>query len=546
MKTDVVVVGSGAAGLMAGLAAAERGATVTVLERSSLFGGTSADSAGGMWMPNNPVQARAGIRDTMEDAQKYVRALAAGSVSEELIQAFVRTAPQAVEFLERETVLDLATSGRLPTAPTRDHLPWLPGAGRGRTVIPGPYDLSRLRESRELVRHPVWPGGMPPITSQEMGEFQEHPASWSWVPLAQERIRKGIAVQGHALVAGLLEACLAKRVELISNVRARDLVLASGRATGVVAQQDDKSESYEARLGVVLACGGYEWNLSMWDELIGLPLDGRFSPPLNEGDGLRMAMQAGASLTGLSHAFLQPVVGMPAELYEGKPRLRLDIHRLPSQGSIVVNRRGQRFANEAGGTAEWAMEMSRFDPLWWEFPNLPAYFVFDQLNRETWPLLWHDWSFDIHCADSPDWLFQAPSIRQLAEKVGIDPNGLAQQVQNFNAHAERGEDPVFQRGAVTTRTDSVSSAPFMDLPVRPLGPGPYYAYRLQLGAWGTRGGPIVNGNAQVLDLEKRPIPGLYAVGTTAASLTGSAYTGGSALGPGVTLGYLAGRSLTSK
>lgn len=533
MKSDVVVVGSGAAGLMAALTAADSGATVTLLERSPLFGGTSADSGGALWVPNNPLQARLGIRDSPEDAERYLRGLTHGRIAENLIEAMVRAAPQMLDFYVRVTGVQLVHHGAAEPSP--DLFPDVPGAGVGRSVGILPYELAHLGEYEELVRHPIWPGGIPPITWPEMASFEGD--RWGWVPLAKDRIKNGISARGHALVASLLEACIAKGVKLITNARANALNLADGttsRVTGVSVLREGKSENHEARLGVVLACGGFEWNQTMWDDLVGLPLDGRFSPSFNEGDGLRMAMQIGARVGGLDAVYLEPTTAMPGDLQDGKPRLRVDVYRLTTPGSIVVNERGERFANEAGGEKEWVLEMTGFDPLSWGFPNMPAFQIFDRENRESLPLARDDWTFDVDGDARPDWLSEAPTIRQLAEQIGVDPHGLERQVTAFNRCAERGEDPRFHRGE--------DRGP----KVRPLGSGPYYAYRLQVGSWGTRGGPVVNRDAQVIGKEG-PIPGLFAAGTTAKAVTGLAYPGGGgALGPGVTLGYIAGYSLTNR
>jgi hypothetical protein len=186
--------------------------------------------------------------------------------------------------------------------------------------------------------------------------------------------------------------------------------------------------------------------------------------------------------------------------------------------------------------------MVQFDPRTYEFPNVPAFVVFDRENRDKYPILGTSVPFDSESAISADWLIEAPTLRKLANQIAVDPDGLDQQVREFNKYAERGLDPIFHRGESAferARGDSSSG----NSTLGPIGHGPYFAYGLRVGCFGTKGGPVIDGNAQILDFEDRPIRGLYAAGNVTAGIFGPAYPGsGSTLGPAITFGYLAGRS----
>lgn len=534
--TDVVVVGSGGAGLVAALSAASRGARVTVLERAPVFGGTTAISGGGMWLPGNSAGAALGFEDSPEEVRTYLDRVTFGRVAGQVLDAFVEQGPRVHEFLAEHTNVVLDGTH------VADYLTDLPGAKpAGRQIATGLYDVAQLGEWGPLVRRGPRPGGIAFVTQYEketIGDFSD---------LARERIETGVLGRGCALVAGLMEANLERGVELLNNARVVGLATAGGRVTGVQVARDGHEETYGATQGVVLASGGFEWNRTMWQGLVGVPFDGALSPPYDEGDGLRAAARVGAQLGNIDQVWWMPALAIPGETYDGQPRLRSAAHRgLP--GSIIVNRRGRRYGNESMNYNDFGKLQVAFDPHAYDFVNAPSFQVFDQAHLDRYPLL--DWD-----RETPtDWLVSAPTLRALGEKIGVDPDGLEEQVREFNRHAEEGRDPEFHRGEVGWERKVYSWERYrVDDPfgpsnptLAPLAKPPFHAFQVRIGCFGTKGGTVIDEHAAVVDFDDRPIPGLYAAGNVTAGVFGPAYPGGgSTLGPAVTFGYIAGQALTA-
>jgi succinate dehydrogenase/fumarate reductase flavoprotein subunit len=496
-----------------------------------VFGGTSAISGGGMWLPGNPLAATIEVDDSPEAAESYIRAITLGRTPEALITAYVHHAPKVFDFLTRETPIVLEVS-RMP-----DYHGAMPGAANrgGRTLLPGLYDTTRLGEWGPLLRRGPRPGSVSPLHGDdEMYHGTVGPSS----EVVQERLARGIVSCGGALVGSLMEACLNRGVNVVLGCPVRRLTIDGRRVTGVSVERSGEAEQIEARRGVMLATGGFEWSRELWDRLVGVPLDGPLSPPFNEGDGLRMAMQAGAMLGNVNQAWWRPSLAIPSEEYDGRPRLR-SAHRGTLPGSIVVNRAGRRFANEALVYDDFGKAIVAFDPNSYTYPNHPCFLVFGQAYRDRYPRLL---SHDAETPATPDWLHQAPTLHALAELIGVDATGLEAQVRGFDAYAERGVDPAFHRGETAIEWWN-GDRRFNNPNLAPVGAGPYYAYELKSAVFGTKGGAVIDEHARVVGFDGQPIPGLFASGNVTAGIFGGSYPGGGGtLGPAVTFGYIAGRT----
>jgi len=529
-----VVVGSGAAGLTAALSAATRGATVRVYERAPVFGGTTAMSGGGMWFPRNPLGPTLGFKDSAEEAMLYLHRLTFGRVSESLLRDYVDRSPEVFDFLSSKTPMELEATD------TPDYQTSLPGAQKGgRQVATGLYDTSRLGDMANFLRRGPSPGGIPAIRH---GEYQKSGfgISRDWAKTARARSETGVVARGAAMVGALMEACVQQGVEFVASARVMKLVTTERKITGVVVDREGKSETCLATNGVVLATGGFEWNRQLWTDLIAAPLSSPLSPPTNDGDGLRMAMFARARLGNLGQVWWMPVVALPGETYDGQPRVRMGTAPKALPGAIVVNRKGRRFANEAMNYDDFGKIMVRFDPLTYEYSSLPCFVIVDQAYRDKYALLSHD----VETVPPSDWLYEAPTIRELAQRIGVDPHGLENEITEFNRNTEEGLDPVFHRGEVGWERYR-SDPRFKNPNLGPLAQPPYYAYELRVGCFGTKCGPVIDEGSRVLDLESKPVPGLFAAGNVTASVFGPAYPGGgSTLGPAVTFGYIAGQTAT--
>jgi predicted oxidoreductase len=361
---------------------------------------------------------------------------------------------------------------------------------------------------------------------------------WNWTLIA-ERTRDHVVGMGAALVGELLEACIRHGVAVLKSMPVNDLVRTDGRVTGVRAGEPGSEVVFTAQRGVVLASGGFEWNEKYVQRFLGVPMIAPGSPPANVGDGLRMAMGVGAGLGNMTEAWWGPMLDVVGDTYDGEPlhRTTSGIRTLP--GSLVVNRAGNRFVNEAMNYNDFVKAMAHFDPVSYEYENVPCWLIFDHQYRKSYSVgtLTPD-------GPKPDWVQEADTLGELAQKVGIDEAGLLAQVSRFNEDAAKGVDPEFHRGETTYdryRGDRKHE------PHRNLGPlenGPFFAVELQFGCIGTKGGPLIDTDGQVLDADEKPLPGLYACGNVTASIFGPGYPGaGSTLGAGMAVGYLIGRAV---
>ena len=526
--SDVVVVGSGGAGMMAALRSAVGGAQVTVLEVSDLFGGTSAISGGGMWLPRTRLAAEAGIEDSRDEVKRYLTYLTSGVTDETVIDRFIDTAPSVIDFIEEHTALRFYVDCERP-----DYKTTFPGAAdAGRLVAPKLYELSRLGELRARLRQPDWeartqPGasgrGMEAITQQEMQHFAESNDPAGWIELSRQRVADGIVPRGCALIGAMLEVVAARGARLFTNARALELTMDGGQVTGVVADVEGERRTFRATSGVVLAAGGVEWNTELWRGLVRVPGVVRMSPPNNRGDALRMAQRAGARLALLDQVWWSITAG-------GQP------------GQLVVNRSGRRFMNECITYNDYGKILGYFDPHTYQFPNIPAYVISNRPLEPTDSDV-NQLGSQVAHVDAAS----APTLRELAETIGVDAANLEATVAEFDQHAERGQDPAFGRGVAGwdrwRKLDKTLANPAL----APVGStGPFYAQRVVARCFGTKGGPVIDDQARIIDFDGAPIPGLYGAGNSVAAPFGLAYPGGGGtLAPAVTFGYVAGQSLTS-
>jgi succinate dehydrogenase/fumarate reductase flavoprotein subunit len=308
--------------------------------------------------------------------------------------------------------------------------------------------------------------------------------------------------------------------------------MVDGAVVGVRCRHDERDLLVGARKGVVLACGGFEWNREMVRAFIGYDVQ-PLSPPNNVGDGLVMAMEAGAQLANMGSYWGQPAMFDPTVTKDGDLVPQFEWGR-GEPGSLIVNRHGVRFANEALPYNDFPKTFGRFDPTTIEFPNeAPGWMIFDQQVKDSVRIL-----SLLPGEPAPDWVPQAPTIRGLAERIGVDADALVATVERFNEHAARGEDPDFARTSVGLMGPGR---------VRPLDSPPYYAVVIHPGALGTNGGPRLDADGRVRSYRGTVVPGLYAAGNTAASVFGWAYPGGGGtIANGIVFGYLAGRHVAAQ
>lgn len=509
---DVVVIGSGAAGLAAALSARAQGARVLVVERASTVGGTSAMSGGVMWIPGHRFGDGS---DTPADGLEYLRNATRGEVDDEPLRAYVDEARGLVQFLEDNTTLRLNARSDHP-----DYLPEEIGARSGRGVEPAEWDSAALGDAAAIVRR--------------------SPSGWrdGLLDVEKRAVRDGVWRAGRALVGALYHACNEAGVEIITKARAVRLERNGTRIDGVWVEVNAKEELIAAKGGVVLASGGFEWDPELVRAFLGVPLTAPVSSPSNTGDGLRMAMQVGARLGNMTQAWWTPSTRVSDAYYEDGPLNRFVTQERSKPGSIVVDASGRRFVRETLNYNDFGHTMTSFDGAFYGYPHIPAFLVFDEQCRRSYTMV------GIEPEDpTPEWVRTAETLEDLAVTCGIDADGLRGQVSTFNSRAAYGEDPTHQRGS--TAYESYAGDPLQggNGTIRALGAGPYYAIELSLGALGTKGGPVVDLKSRVLTVDGEPIPGLFAAGNVTASIMGASYPGpGVTLGPAMVAGLRAGRT----
>lgn len=527
---DVVVVGSGGAALVAATLAHDGGAEVLILEKSDMLGGTTAVSGGAMWLPGNHVMIEAGIEDSREDALAYIRRLTAGREPDpELLEVFVDTAPEVLRYLEDHTPL------RTHISPLPDYYwPWrIPGNRPmpARAVEADPYPVRD--ELPEWADRLVTRGTLMSLGAATTLTEDFLPKTPELLAELRRREEQDIRPKGAALVARLFKGLLERGVETMLETPARRLVTDdAGDVIGVVAERDGQPLRVGARKGVVLACGGFEWNPDLVRAHIGYDVK-PLSPPNNVGDGLMMAVEAGAQLANMTSYWGTPVMFDPAITRDGDLVPQFEWGR-GAPASIVVNRHGKRFANEALPYNDFPKAFGIFDPEAVEFPNAgPAFLIFDRSVRDAERIL-----SMLPGEPDPDWVVKADTIGDLAERIGVDRATLEATVARYNEHAARGEDPDFRRHEVGLMAPGQ---------VAPIEQPPFYAVEIYPGMLGTNGGPQIDRNGQVRRLGGGLVGGLYAAGNTAANVFGWAYpSGGGTLANGIVFGFRAGRHVAAQ
>jgi succinate dehydrogenase/fumarate reductase flavoprotein subunit len=533
---DVVVLGSGAAGLTAALAAAVDGARVAVYEKAELLGGTTALSGGTIWIPGNHVAREAGIEDSEALGREYLEGLSLGMILPELLDALIAGGPRFVAFIEQHTALRFQLVEGYP-----DYHPERPGGlpDGGRAIEVQLVSLAGIAPWIELIAGDV-----------RRMMIKEMPLGGGTGVVAPEVLAEREATRqeglGRGLVGGLLEACLEHGVAITTGARGTRLLTEDGVVTGVELEIDGRAEAIRAG-AVVLATGGFEYDAELVRDFLRGPLTRAIGAPTNTGDGLRMAMRVGAQLGNMREAWWAPVISVPGVRRDGAPDGLLTSRERALPGSIMVNRRGDRFANESAnynafGGAYHTLDASRF-----EYPNLPSYLVFGQSTVDRFGVFGGAPGGAV-----PEWVRRAGTLEALAEQLDVDPAPLVATVERFNAHARAGTDPDFGRGdsaydrfpgGRVLDPDAPPSAMTPEMTLAPVEGATYYGVEIESSALGTKGGPRTDVEGRVLDVDGGVIPGLYAAGNVMASPAGMVYGGaGATLAVAGAFGLSAGRA----
>lgn len=538
---DVVVVGSGAAGMAAAITARLRGLTALVVEKNDVYGGTTALSGGAVWVPNNFHLDAAGLGDTPEKARAYLDATVGDRVRADRKDAYVEHGPRMLrEFHDRTAVRFVYTPGYSDYYPER-----LGGFPQGRSVEPRIFDFNRLPPEQRATMHRA---GLPTygltITSKDFRHLNMVARTWAGRRTSARvgaRALKALLLRrqplslGEALIARMRHSLDVLGGELWLSAPLTGLVEENGRVVGVrVTRDGGRRLAVRATGGVVLASGGFSHSRRLREKYLPAPTSTEWSSaaPGQTGDGLELGEAVGAAVDLMDRVWGAPSVVPPGN----KPFFLVADRGVP--GMVIVDSAGERYANEAAPYHEFVDAMYASDRP--EASTVPSWMILDATSKSRYIVmgLFPGQAFPKPWLES-GFVKKAGSVEELADRMGVAPERLRATVDRFNGFARAGRDEDFHRG------DSVYDRYYGDptLPnpnLAPLEKGPYYALPVHPGDIGTKGGLVTDATARVLREDGTAIDGLYASGNVSSAVMGETYPGpGATIGPAMTFGWLA-------
>ena len=531
---------------------------VLVVEKADKVGGTSATSGGGIWIPCSHYAQQAGAEDSIAEAQQYLdQTLAGEDIPPELVSSYLENGPKMLKFMHDNTDARYESLEHYP-----DYYSTLEGAKPGhRSLEPTPINASELgADYKKLTytHHMMRLFGVIHFTQVEAQVLMLKLPGYMKIMMSMIgnyiidipwRLKTSISRRlccGSAGVARLFLSLKKAGIPIWFNSSMSNLIVEEGRAVGLQMVRDGKAVRVQARKAVILAAGGFEQNQAMREQYLPKPTNTEWSAGTrgNTGDAIRAGLDVGGTLRMSEAAWWCTTLCVPDE-----PAPRLSIMEKSFPGSCVVNKAGHRFANESQNYM--AFQNEQFAAHSEENPCAPAYHIFDSQFRRNYmagPLMTK--------STKPDWTIpkkwfetgfvgKADSIEQLAEQMGIDPQGLRETIEKMNRYAVSGIDEDFHRG------EAEYDRYYADPSIKPnpclatIEEGPFYAMRMEVGDFGTAGGLATNTDAEVLTEDGSAIAGLFAVGNCSAPIL-STYPGpGATLGPAMTMAYQAAKKITA-
>ena len=526
---DVIVLGSGAAALASAVSASGHGAQkVGIFEKASVLGGTSAMSGGMIWIPGNYHMAEQGIADSREEALTYLASLSHDRMRSELVEAYIDNGPTMVKWFEDNTEVAFEIVEDFP-----DYHPENPGANRtgGRSLECPLFPFAELGEWEHRISQSRQ---MPPHLLMNETTLGRGAITGAPREIVQQRAEENLRGCGQALIGRLLKSCLDRDIVIEIDYQAEELIINNGVVQGVKFNTPLGVKEITAQ-NVIIATGGFEWNKEMVNSFVRGPLQRPVSIETNTGDGLKMAMRAGAALGNMQEAWWVPVIDITDT--DGSEIPWMVNRERTNPRCIMVNKNGRRFTNEAANYNALGAAFHQLDAGSFTYQNIPAWMVFDQEYLIRYGLCRYRGEGAV-----PDWLVSAETLEELAEKIGCNGLHLEETMERWNAQALDLDDNDFDRGKSIHDTHWGDGTRTAAATLGPIDKPPYYAVKVRPGALGTKGGPQTNANAQILDVDNNVLEGLYAVGNVMASAMGMAYGGaGGTLGPCMVFGFIAGR-----
>ena len=546
---DVVVVGAGGAGMSAALASAARhGLDTLLVEKSAYFGGSTARSGGGVWIPGNYALREAGqvAPDDLEESKRYLDSIVGDVVPKVRRDTYLERGPEVLDFVRERTPV------RFTWVPDySDYLPEQPG-GRpaGRSVEPVPMDCRFLGEELDRLHPPYTKAPANLIVTQaDFRKISLGLRTWRGpVTMLLVMLRRVLSLlqgkrmyaMGNAIAIGLRQGLVDAGVPVEYDTELRELLVEDGRVTGVVVEHRGQTRTIRARRGVILGSGGFEANLELREKYLPSPTDAAWTTgsSSNTGAGHLAGIAVGAATDLMDDAWWGPTIPLP-----GRSWFALAERNLP--GSIIVNGAGRRYMNEALPYVEATHEMYKGQAT--GVSHVPSWLVLDQRYRnrylfaglgprQPFPGRWYKEGVVV----------KASTLEGLAEKIDVPADALRETVDRFNGFAEKGVDEDFHRG------ESAYDRYYSDPTVKPnpslhvIDQAPFYAVKIVPGDLGTKGGLVTDEHARVLRPDGSVVEGLYAAGNVSSAVMGNTYAGpGATIGPAIVFGYLAAEDLAA-
>jgi succinate dehydrogenase/fumarate reductase flavoprotein subunit len=546
MQYDVVVMGSGAAGLTAALVAAKAGHSVAVLEKAPHFGGTTAISGGGIWIPGSPQAIAKGVDDSIEKAREYVLGVVGNRAERDLIDAYLANGPEMVAWLASSSHVDFQIS-----PPSSDWYPDVPGAvDFGRLLAPAEYVGTQLGENFERLQKPREefnaPGGMmiDLFDLEYIARLPSPGALWYMAKIAvrfaldKRKLGRGSRLtMGNALAGRLLHSCLDAGIDLFEASPVEDLLTSDGRVTGVRAKIKGVPTEITARQGVVLASGGFSANAAMRKAYIPFAEQHvSILPYENTGDGINAATASGAAMGAENHVNAVWAVVSKRTRDDGYVERYAHLIDMSKPGCIAVNAAGQRFGNEASVHFVEAMHATG---------TVPAHIIANAAFVKKYGMgLVLPGGGKIKQMVACGYMKTGATLAELAGKIGIDAAGLAATVAKVNADAATGRDTQFGKGETQIDIEIGDPKHKPNACFGPVGEGPFYAIEIFPGDGSTTVGVKIDVQCRVIGHDGMPIAGLWAAGLDANSIwQGKSPAHGCNIGPAMVTGYIAGKSV---
>ena len=535
-EVDLLVAGSGAGGMVGAIAAHDAGLTTLVVEKAGVFGGSTALSGGGIWIPDNPVLRRIGRGDDRADVRRYLQAVVGDRVPADRLDVYAERGPEVLEMLYR-----VSRHMAFSWCPDySDYHPEFPGGRpRGRTIEPRPIDARLLGEDEPHLQGldvpaplGLWLTG---YEARVLMMFRRNWKAWRMFPIAGWRVvsnrfrKRRMKSLGAALIARFRLTMKDLGIPLWLNTPVTELIVEDGRVAGAVVERDGRPLRVRARHGVLLATGGFDHDPELRAKYLPEPGRTDFSMGAlsNTGDGHRLGEQVSAAQDLMDDAWWMPGVALP----------RGGVFPLVSERCIppmvIVNTEGKRFTNESAPYVNFVHAQL-------DGGYVPVYEIFDAKARSRYqfagvlpgrpfPKSWYRSGL----------VTQADTLAALADAIGVPADALAETVDRFNGFARKGRDEDFGRG--DSAYDHYYGDPSLPNPVLDtIDGGPYYAIRLEAGDLGTKGGLVTDVAGRVLRQNGSAVDGLYATGNVSASVMGNEYAGaGATIGPAMVFAYLA-------